>query len=346
MNLESLVQTLTQTHQALQQQANQSINVALVVRNWLFGYYIVEFEQQGEDRAEYGSHLMKDLAQRLKSLGVPSCSVSNLRNFRQFYQIYPQIHQTASGEFVPDIPLKKLSEQFRLSWSHYQTLMSIRNTEERTFYEIESVSNQWSVRELKRQISSALFERLSLSRNTDEVKHLASKGQIIEAPRDALKDPYILEFLELKQHPDYSESELETAIIDKLEDFLLELGKGFFFGSRQKRFSFEEDHFYVDLVFYNRLLRCYVLIDLKIGKLTHQDLGQMQMYVNYFDRYVKIEEENPTIGIVLCQHKKDALVELTLPKDANIFASEYQLYLPSKEELRQQIQAAVEEIDQ
>ncbi|MBE9061451.1 YhcG family protein [cf. Phormidesmis sp. LEGE 11477] len=346
MNLDNLVQTLTQTHQSLQRQASRAVNYSLVVRNWLFGYYIVEFEQQGEDRAEYGSRLMKDLAQRLKLLGVPSCSVSNLRNFRQFYQTYPQIHQTVSGELIPDIPLKQLSEQFQLSWSHYQTLMGIRNTKERAFYEVESVSNQWSVRELKRQINSALFERLSLSRDTDEIKRLSSKGQIIEAPRDVLKDPYVLEFLELKQHPNYSENELETAIIDKLEDFLLELGKGFFFGGRQKRFSFAEDHFYVDLVFYNRLLRCYVLIDLKIGKLTHQDLGQMQMYVNYFDRYVKTEDENPAIGIVLCKHKEDALVELTLPQDANIFASQYQLYLPSKEELRQQIQAAAQEVGQ
>lgn len=344
MNLESLIQTLAQTHKALYRQASQSINLALVVRNWLFGYYIVEFEQQGEDRADYGSRLIENLAQRLKAVGIPSCSISNLRNFRQFYQTYPQIHQTLSGELLSDTSLMQLGEQFYLSWSHYQTLMSIQRLEERAFYEIESASNQWSVRELKRQIDSALFERLSLSRDKEEVRRLSSEGQTIESSRDALKDPYVLEFLELKQYPAYSESDLETAIIDKLEDFLLELGKGFFFGGRQKRFSFEEDHFYVDLVFYNRLLRCYVLIDLKLGKLTHQDLGQMQMYVNYFDRYIKTEDENPTIGIVLCKHKKDALVELTLPKDANIFASKYQLYLPSKEELRNQIQAAAREL--
>lgn len=223
--------------------------------------------------------------------------------------------------------------------------MTIENSDERNFYEIEAANNQWSTRELQRQMASALFERLALSRDTDEIKRLAREGQILEAPRDVVKDPYILEFLDLDQRPSYSEQELETAIIDKLEHFLLELGKGFLFEARQKRFSFQEDHFYVDLVFYNRLLRCYVLIDLKLDKLTHQDLGQMQMYVNYFDRYIKTEDENPTIGIVLCKRKNDALVELTLPKDANIFASKYQLYLPSKEELQKQIQEAAQEIN-
>ncbi|MEL7227385.1 MAG: PDDEXK nuclease domain-containing protein, partial [Cyanobacteria bacterium J06576_12] len=313
MNLDSLVQTLSQTHQALQQQASRSINISLVTRNWLFGYYIVEFEQSGEDRAQYGSGLLANLAKQMKAAGVPNCSSTNLKGFRRFYQTYSQISQALPDQFIDQLSLGQLSQHFKLSWTHYQTLIWLNNPDERSFYEIEAVSNQWSTRELRRQINSSLFERLSLSRNKEEVKKLASEGQLIEEPRDAIKDPYVLEFLELKQYPNYSENELETAIIEKLEAFLLELGKGFFFGGRQKRFSFKEDHFYVDLVFYNRLLRCYVLIDLKIGKLTHQDLGQMQMYVNYFDRYVKTEEENPTIGILLCKQKEDALVELTLP---------------------------------
>ena len=344
MKLERLIQTLIQTHNSLQKHASKSIDFSLVVRNWLFGYYLVEFEQHGEERAQYGSHLLRNLATKLKTEGIKGCSFSNLKNFRKFYQTYSAIGQTVSGQLSDPLPLSQLSKHFGLSWSHYQVLMTIKNADERHFYELESKVNDWSVRELKRQLGSALFERLALSRNKDEIKKLASKGQIIESPRDAIKDPYILEFLGLEQHPTYSESDLETAIIEKLEHFLLELGKGFLFESRQKRFSFQEDHFYVDLVFYNRLLRCYVLIDLKLDKLTHQDLGQMQMYVNYFDRYVKTEDENPTIGILLCKHKEDALVELTLPKDANIFASEYQLYLPSKEELRQQIQAAAAEV--
>jgi predicted nuclease of restriction endonuclease-like (RecB) superfamily len=325
MNFDALVQILIATNQFCQRQATQAINFSLISRNWLFGYYIVEFEQQGDDRAQYGSRLLTKLAERLKAIGAQSCSVSNLRNFRQFYQTYPAIHQTLSGELLNNLLLEQLGQKFCLSWSHYQVLMSLQNPDERSFYEIEAAANAWSVREMERQIAAALFERLALSRNKDEIKQLSSQGQIIELPRHAIKDPYILEFLELQQHPTYSENDLETAIISKLEQFLLELGKGFLFEARQKRFSFEEDHFYVDLVFYNRLLRSYVLIDLKLDKLTHQDLGKMQMYVNYFDRHVKTPEENPTIGIVLCKRKKDALVELTLPKDANIFASEYQL---------------------
>lgn len=342
MKLDNLVQILSQTHSSLQQQASQTVNFSLVVRNWLFGYYIVEFEQQGEDRAQYGSRLLTKLADRLHKLEIPSCSVSNLRNFRQFYQAYREIHQTLPGESLDRLPLMELSQKFRLGWSHYQVLMSLKNFDERSFYEIEAVANHWRVRELERQIASALFERLALSSDKDAVKRLASQGQLIESPRDAIKDPYVLEFLELKPHAAYSENELETAIIDKIEHFLLELGKGFLFEARQKRFSLDEEHFYVDLVFYNRLLRCYVLIDLKLDKLTHQDLGQMQMYVNYFDRHIKTLDENPTIGIILCKRKKDALVELTLPKDANIFASQYQLYLPSKEELQRQLQEVTE----
>ncbi len=343
MNLDNLVQVLSQTHSSLQQQASQAVNFSLVVRNWLFGYYIVEFEQQGEDRAQYGSRLLTKLSENLTSSGVPGCSTTNLKNCRLFYQAYAEIGQTLSDQLLNRLSLMELSQQFRLSWSHYQILMTLKNPAERRFYEIEAANNHWRVRELERQIASALFERLALSSDKDTVKRLASQGQIIESPRDAIKDPYILEFLELKPQAAYSENELETAIINKIEHFLLELGKGFLFESRQKRFSLDEEHFYVDLVFYNRLLRCYVLIDLKLDKLTHQDLGQMQMYVNYFDRYIKTPEEHPTIGIILCKRKKDALVELTLPKDANIFASQYQLYLPSKEELQRQLQEITEE---
>ena len=344
MNFEILVQTLIETHNFCQQQATRSVNSYLVGRNWLFGCYIIEFEQQGDDRAQYGTRLIASLSDRLKVQGIKSCSISNLKNFRQFYQAYPQISQTVPSQSRNISLLTQIGQNFSLSWSHYQILMSLQNPDERSFYEIEAATNQWSTRELDRQITAAFYERLALSRNPDEIKRLATQGQIITAPRDAIKDPYILEFLELQQRPTYSEQELETAIIDKLEHFLLELGKGFLFEARQKRFSFEEDHFYVDLVFYNRLLRCYVLIDLKLDKLTHQDLGQMQMYVNYFDRHIKLPDENPAIGIVLCKRKKDALVELTLPKEANIFASQYQLYLPSKEELQRQLQEAAQDV--
>ena len=268
------------------------------------------------------------------------------RFYLEYNDLLPQIQQTVSAKSMaivqPEEPIQqtvsaKLTKQFTLSWSHYVFLMNVENRDERKFYEIESKENQWSLSELKRQFNSGIYERLAISRDKEGVRVLAREGQIIEKPEDVLKNPVVLEFLGLDEKSHYSESDLESAIIDKLETFLLELGKGFLFEARQKRFTVDADNFYVDLVFYNRILRCYVLIDLKIGKLTHENLGQMQMYVNYFNRDVKLYEENPTIGIILCKTKNDALVRLTLPETANIYASRYQLYLPSKEELREKL---------
>jgi len=215
--------------------------------------------------------------------------------------------------------------------------MTISDLKERRFYEIESSQNDWSLPELKRQYNSSLYERLALSRNKEKIRDLSQKGQILESPSDMIKEPCVLEFLGLDEKAEYAESDLESAIIDKLGHFLLELGKGFLFEARQKRFTYDGDHFYVDMVFYSRLLRCYILIDLKIGKLTHQNLGQMQMYVNYFDRKVRKPDEHPTVGIVLCKSRSSALVEMTLPKGSNIYASEYKLYLPSKAELKKKL---------
>jgi len=240
---------------------------------------------------------------------------------------------------LQEITSKKLVNPFILSWSHYLVLSRIKNKEERNFYEIEAINNDWTLKELERQFDSSLYERLVLSRNKKKVKQLSEVGQIIEKAEDAIKNPLVVEFLGLKEDNSYSETDLETAIINKLEHFLLELGKGFLFAGRQQRFTFEEEHFFVDLVFYNRLLKCFVLVDLKIGKLKHQDIGQMQMYVNYYDRFVKNKDENKTIGIIVCKDKKDAIIELTLPENnEQIFASEYKLYLPSKEELKQLIE--------
>ena len=249
-----------------------------------------------------------------------------------------QIQQTPSVKLSPlqisQQPIAKFRQTFPLSWTHYLVLLHIKDPGERSFYEIEATSEGWSVPELKRQKASCLYERLALSRDKAGLKRLAREGQIINRPEDVLKEPLVLEFLGLDEKASYSESDLESALITHLEHFLLELGKGFLFEARQKRFTFDGDHYFLDLVFYNRLLRCYVVIDLKLDKLTHQDLGQMQMYVNYYDRHVKLPEENPTIGLLLCKEKKDAVVKLTLPKDANIHAKEYQLYLPSKELLK------------
>ena len=233
----------------------------------------------------------------------------------------------------------ELSEQhnFKLSWSHYVFLMRLPEPE-RQFYEIESASQNWSLKELERQFDTSLYERLALSRNKEKVKELSQEGHKIEEPKDIIKDPYVLEFLGLPEHEDLSESDMEKAIISKIEHFLTELGKGFLFVGRQQRISFNEDHFFIDLVFYNRLLRCFVLIDLKMGKLKHQDIGQMQMYINYYDREIKSKDENKTIGIVLCRTNNKTVVEFTLPEEnPQIFASQYQFVLPSKAEFIKQI---------
>ncbi len=323
-----------------------NVNYLQVLTNFEIGRCIVEHEQQGASRAEYGKQILEALAERLTAEFGRGFSHTNIKLMRNFFLMYqervPQIRQTVSDELpsVYDNVFQASTDSpfpFTLSWSHYVLLLGIRNENERRFYEIEAVQADWSLSELKRQCNSALFERLALSRDKQKVQQLACEGQILQKPSDMLKNPYVLEFLGLAENLGYSESDMESAIISKLQAFLLELGKGFLFEARQKRFTYDEDHFFVDLVFYNRLLRCYVLIDLKIGEITHQDLGQMQMYVNYFDRYIKLKDENPTVGIILCQKKRDALVEITLPRDANIFASEYQLYLPSKEDLRRQL---------
>ena len=308
------------------------------------GRKIVEEEQTGENRAQYGQYILKELAQYLTKNFGKGFSVTNLKQMRQFYLVYEsdQIGQTVSDQFV-NLPTVSTGRKFFLSWSHYLKLMRIENIEERHFYEIEAVKNNWSLRELQRQFDSALYERLLLSKNKEGIRNLSERGQIIEGAGDIVKDPYILEFLGLEEKCSYSESELETHLINHLQDFLLELGTGYAFVSRQKRFTFNEEHFRVDLVFYNRLLRCFVLFDLKIGTLKHQDLGQMQMYVNYYDRYEKQEDENPTIGVLLCQDKDDSLVELTLPKDSNIYASKYQLYLPDKVLLQEKLKEWMKE---
>lgn len=237
-------------------------------------------------------------------------------------------------EGIDKYPLTSDGRRFFLSWVMYVKLMRITNPDERHFYEIECYNNKWSKRELERQYNSSLYERLVLSRDKDKVRELSTRGQIIEKPRDLIKEPCVLEFLELKEDESYSEKDLETKIINKLQDFVLELGKGFIFVKRQMRISFDDQHFYPDLVFYNRFLRCFVIIDLKVGTLHPQDIGQMEMYVNYFDRYEKSEEENKTIGILLCKDKNDAMVKLTLPEDNDqIYASKYEMILPSKQDL-------------
>ena len=327
-----LLEKIRRLIQSARQTAASTVNTLQVLTNFEIGRRIVEHEQQGAERAEYGKELLKELSARLTVEFGKGFSERNLEYMRKFFLLW--------RERLPEIsqkPSAKSPHPFTLSWSHYVLLLTVKNPDERAFYEIESAQSGWSIPELKRQLASGLYERLALSRDKAGVRKLAREGQVVARPQDLLKEPYVLEFLGIDEKADYSESDLESAIIDKLEHFLLELGKGFLFEARQKRFTFDEDHFYVDLVFYNRLLRCYVIIDLKLDKLTHQDLGQMQMYVNHFDRHVKTPEEHPTVGILLCKRKKDAIVELTLPPGANIHAREYQLYLPSKDLLRKKL---------
>ena len=317
-------------------QAKMALNISMVYSYYEVGRAIIEEEQNGKQRAEYGKAILKELSKRLtESLGK-GFSVENLKLMRRFYVVYSkdQIGQKVSAQFE-NLPVTREGRKFFLSFSHYVFLMRISNIDERHFYEIEAAHNGWGIKELERQYDSALYERLALSRDKEGIERLSTEGQIIERPEDLLKDPYVLEFTGLPELAKYSETDLETKIIDHLQEFLLELGRGFTFVGRQVRFTFEDEHYRVDLVFFNRLLRCFVLFDLKIGRLKHQDIGQMQMYVNYYDRKVKLEDENPTIGILLCKNKNDAVVEMTLPEDNNqIFASKYLTVLPSKEELK------------
>ncbi len=325
----------------------QTVNITMVYTYFEIGRIIVEEEQKGKERAEYGKKILEKLSRKLNEEFGRGFSVDNLENMRKFYLTY-SISETSSRKSINEksetVSRKLENIDFQLSWSHYLFLMKIDNPDERKFYEIEAINSRWSLRELQRQFDTALFERLVLSRDKKGVKELSKKGQIVTKPEDTVKDPYILEFLGLPEERKYSETELEQKIIDKLEHFLLELGKGFTFVGRQVRFTFDDKHFRIDLVFYNRILQCFVLIDLKIGEISHQDLGQMQMYVNYYDRKVKLEKENKTIGIVLCRTKNETLVEMTLPENnEQIFASKYLTVLPSKEELKKLIENKDEE---
>jgi predicted nuclease of restriction endonuclease-like (RecB) superfamily len=341
----------------------RGVDLVQVHTNFEIGRRIVEQEQKGKGRAAYGKEILKALAERLTDEFGRGFSWSNLDYMRKFYLLYGAratisqtltgksntepagldstpsglfaISQTVSGKLASSA--LSTDRSFTLSWSHYIFLLGVKNPEERSFYEIEATAQGWTLRELKRQFDTSLYERLALSRDKTGIRKLAQEGQIVASVNDLFKEPFVLEFLGLDEQTQYSESDLESAILSQIERFLLELGKGFLFDSRQKRFTVDGDHFFVDLVFYNRLLRCYVLIDLKLGKLSHQDLGQMQMYVNTFDQQLKTADENSTIGIILCKQRNKALVEITLPKDANIHAHEYQLYLPSKEELQRKL---------
>lgn len=341
----------------------RTVNTTQVVANWLIGREIVEEEQRGRRRAGYGAKVLAELSERLALDYGRGYSVDNLEAFRQFYLAYPALisetpsrklggpalfahnsdavsRKSADADWQPGV----LSDS--LSWSHYRQLLRVARAEARSFYEVEAIRNAWSVRELSRQTASLLFDRLAKSRDKKGLMRLATHGQEVLKPIDALKDPVVIEFLGLPESPRLVETKLEQALVSNLQTFLLELGKGFAFVSRQERITVDGDHFYIDLVFYHTVLKCYVLIDLKVGKLTHGDLGQLQFYVNYYDQERRTEGDNPTLGLILCPDKNDAVVRYTLGEQQarNIFASRYQLHLPTEEDLQQELRRELRQL--
>ena len=325
---QKLVDTIGVTIESARQRAIQAVNNELLKANWEIGRYIVEYEQHGNEKAEYGSSLLTSLSKDLKIRFGKGFSKSNVYLMRQFYLKY-QIFQSLTG---------------KLTWTHYSELLGVSDDHVRGFYEKQAINENWSVRELKRQINSSLFERLALSKDKKGILKLSQHGQIISEPKDIIKDPYVLEFLQIPEEHRMTESKLEQKIIDNLQTFLLELGKGFSFIGRQYRLTLDNIHYYVDLVFYHRILKCFVLIDLKTKHVKHQDIGQMNMYLNYFKAEENTEGDNPPIGIVLGADKNDILVEYAIGGISNnIFVSKYQLYLPDRKVLEQKVKELMTE---
>jgi predicted nuclease of restriction endonuclease-like (RecB) superfamily len=367
-----LYERIRQILESARTRVARTVNTTQVVANWLIGREIVEEEQEGKKRAGYGEQLITELSEKLqKDFGV-GYGTTNLKLFRQFFLAYPRFLKGRIGHTLSDQSLSAGETQVNtilaypteigytpcdqlwepgllhpnLSWSLYRHLVRVESSNARAFYEIEATQNNWSARELERQINSLLYERLALSKDKKGLMRLAKKGQEIQRPIDAFKDPVVMEFLDLPTSPKLVESDLEQALINNLQTFLLELGKGFAFVSRQERITLDGDHFYIDLVFYHTILKCFVLIDLKVGKLTHQDLGQIQLYVNYYDRERRTEGDNPTLGLILCTDKNDAVVRYTLGpnQEKKIFASRYKLYLPTEAELQAELRRGFREL--
>ena len=379
-NLDQLIENIYQTHCQLQLNALKAVNLNLTIRNWLVGYYIVEFEQNGEDRAKYGANLIGELASKLKNKGLKGFSSSALKNHRTFYLLYPQISQSVIGllkggksqsltgflksaenETISHIYLEQLDSKnvsisstdeeltinselllSRLSYTHFIELIRFDDPLERLFYEVETIKNNWSVRELERAINSALYIRTGLSKNKDAV--IAKfKNEKPAQSIDIIRDPYFLEFLGLEERSEYSESELEQAILNHLQEFLIELGTGFCFEARQKRITIDNTHFRIDLVFYHRILKSHILIDLKIGKFDHADAGQMNVYLNYCKENMMSEGDNPPIGLILCGSKGEVLARYaTSGIDNQLFISKYLVKLPEKNVLEEFIRKEIE----
>jgi predicted nuclease of restriction endonuclease-like (RecB) superfamily len=381
----SLYTRIRQILESARSRVARSVNTTQVAANWLIGREIVEEEQKGKRRAGYGDRLILGLSKRLQREYGSGFGLSSLKDLRAFYGAYPELlnsekghaargflietrkshtprglsprtsyteagspisDQSPASETAVSHPWVPGSLHSNLSWTHYRTLLRVESRGARDFYEIEAIKESWSARELERQIASLLFERLAKSRDKTGVMRLATKGHEIASPADIFKDPVVIEFLGLPESPRLAESDLEQALLDQLQSFLLELGKGFAFVARQQRLTLDGDHFYIDLVFYHVVLKCYVLLDLKVGKLTHGDLGQLQLYVNYYDREKRTAGDNPTLGLILCTDKNDAVVKYTLGagQEETIFASRYKLHLPSEAELKAEVRRELKQI--
>lgn len=378
LSFTELVDFIRCVHEELSDQAGRAVNLSLTLRNWLIGFYIAEYEQKGSDRAEYGARLLENLSSWLGETGMDGVAPRSLRQYRQFYLIYPGIWQTPSAKslqsLIPSsirqtLPAKSPSDsadtgsqkapstsaQFgipaakliqKLAFSHFVELIAIDDDVKRVFYEIECIRGKWSVRELKRQINSLYYERSGLSKDKTKLARLAQKGGETVEPKLAIRDPYIFEFLGLTPKEVMSESHLEEQLLDKLQEFLLELGHGFCFEARQKRILIGDSHNFVDLVFYHRVLKCHMLVELKLEQFSHESIGQLNTYVNWYKKNMMTEGDNPPIGILLCTHRDITLVEYALAgMDSGLFVSKYQLELPKKEEMQRFIESNVKEID-
>lgn len=372
--IQNLVTIISETQTYFRQQAQKQVNIGLTLRNWFFGFYIVEYEQKGKDRAVYGENLIQNLSKLLSEKHLKGFSAVNLRMYRSFYLCYPEIQQsvtvelylndfqknkilqTVSAKFIADknqsenneiiilqsLTAKSISDIEKminhLSFTHIVELIKQDHETKRSFYQWQSIDNNWSVRELQRAVNSMLYERTGLSFDKEKVIENQKKQSPLLA-EDFFKNPYILEFLELKQEAAYSESDLEQAIINHLQTFLLELGKGFCFEARQKRITFDNTHYFIDLVFYHRILKCNILIDLKLGEFTHADSGQMNVYLNYYNENEKQENDNPPIGLILCAGKNENLVKYaTANLSQHVFVSKYLINLPNEKDLKKIIE--------
>lgn len=351
-DFEKLVGMIRQVHQEMVAHAARAINLSLTIRNWLIGFYIAEYEQHGADRAGYGARLLESLSSKLADSGMDGVAARSLRQYRQFYLTYPEIWQTLpaksqiSASIRKQAPIETIELVQKLSFSHFAELIAITDDTKRLFYEIECIRGNWSVRGLKRQIGSLYYERSGLSKDKKKLAALAQEGAETADPILAIRDPYVFEFLGLKSREVMSESHLEDQLLDKLQDFLLELGHGFCFEARQKRILIGDTHNFVDLVFYHRILKCHILVELKLEKFSHENIGQLNTYVSWYKKNMMTQGDNPPIGILLCTQRDQTLVEYALAgMDNGLFVSKYQLELPKKEDMQRFIEEQVQETE-